>query len=87
MGVYTIAYTKEAAKSLQRMPRNIAQLIREKLEIIAVDPYADHPNAKRLQGREGYLLRVGDCRVIYKIQNEQLIIVVLKIASRGEIYK
>ena len=87
MGVYTIAYTKEAAKSLQRMPRNIAQLIREKLEMIAVDPYADHPNAKKLQGREGYLLRVGDCRVIYKIQNEQLIIVVLKIASRGEIYK
>jgi mRNA interferase RelE/StbE len=85
--VYAIAYTKQAAKSLQRMPRNMAQLIREKLEIIAVDPYADHPNANKLQGREGYRLRVGDWRVIYKIQNEQLIIVVLKIASRGEIYK
>jgi len=85
--VYTIAYSKEAAKSLQRMPRNIAQLIREKLELIAVDPYADHPNAKKLQGREGFRLRVGDWRVIYKKQNEQLIIVVLKIASRGEIYK
>lgn len=69
------------------MPRNIAQLIREKLEMIAVDPYADHANAKKLQGREGYRLRVGDWRVIYKMQNEQLIIVVLKIASRGEIYK
>lgn len=69
------------------MPRNIAQLIREKLEVIAVDPYADHPNTKKLQGREGYRLRVGDWRVIYKMQNEQLIIVVLKIASRGEIYK
>jgi len=85
--VYTIAYSKEAAKSLQRMPRNMAQLIREKLELIAVDPYADHPNAKKLQGREGFRLRVGDGRVIYKMQNEQLIIVVLKIASRGEIYK
>jgi len=85
--VYSIAYSKEAAKSLQRMPRNMAQLIREKLELIAVDPYADHPNAKKLQGREGFRLRVGDWRVIYKMQNEQLIIVVLKIASRGEIYK
>jgi len=85
--VYTIAYTKEAAKSLQRMPRDTAQRIREKLESIAADPYADHPNAKKLQGREGYRLRVGDWRVIYKIQNEQLIIIVLKIASRGEIYK
>jgi len=85
--VYTIAYTKEAAKSLQRMPSNMAQLIREKLETIAADPYANHPNAKKLQGREGYRLRVGDWRVIYKIQNDQLIIVVLKIAARGEIYK
>ena len=85
--MYTIAYTKEAAKSLQRMPRDMAELIREKLEPIAVDPHADHPNAKKLQGREGYRLRVGDWRVIYKMQNEQLIIVILKIASRGEIYK
>jgi len=85
--VYTIAYSKAAVKSLQRMPRNTAHLIREKLENVAADPYADHPNAKKLQGREGYRLRVGDWRVIYKIRDNQLIIVVLKIASRGEIYK
>ena len=69
------------------MPRNAAKLIREKLDDIAVNPYADHPNAKKLQGREGYRLRVGDWRVVYKIQNEQLIVVVMKIASRGEVYK
>ena len=69
------------------MPRNMAKLIREKLEMIAADPYPDHPNAKKLQGREGYRLRVGDWRVIYTIQNEQLMIIVLKVASRGEVYK
>ena len=69
------------------MPRNTAKLIREKLEVIAADPYADHPNAKKLQGREGYRLRVGDWRVIYAIQSEKLIIMVLKVASRGEAYK
>lgn len=52
MSVYTIAYTIEAAKSLQRMPLNIAQLIREKLEIITVDPYADHPNAKSFKAEK-----------------------------------
>ena len=87
MLVYRIAYSKDATTSLLRMPRNTAKLIREKLEIIAADPYADHPNAKKLQGREGYRLRVGDWRVVYKIQNEQLIIIVLKVASRGEVYK
>ena len=85
--MYEISYAKEAEKSLLRIPRNTAKLIREKLEVIAVNPFADHPNAKKLQGREGYRLRVGGWRIIYKIQNEQLIIVVLKIASRGEVYK
>jgi mRNA interferase RelE/StbE len=87
MRVYSIVYSKEATRSLQRMPRNTAQWIREKIENIATDPYADHANSKKLQGRDGYRLRVGDWRVIYKIQNEQLIIIVLKVASRGEIYK
>jgi len=69
------------------MPRNMANLIREKLEMVATDPYADHPNAKKLQGREGYRLRVGDWQVICKIQSEQPMIMVLKVASRGEVYK
>lgn len=85
--MYKISYSKEAEKTLQRMPRNMAKLILGKLKDIAVNPYADHPNATKLQGREGYRLRVGDWRVIYKIQNEQLIIVVMKIASRGEVYR
>ena len=85
--MYDIRYSKEATKSLLRMPRNTAKLIREKVEMIAADPYADHPNAKQLQGRDGYRLRVGDWRVIYKIQSEELMIMVLKVASRGEVYK
>ena len=85
--MYHIYYSKEATKSLLRMPRNTAKLIREKLEMIAADPYADHPNAKKLQGRDGYRLRVGDWRIIYKIQSEQLMIMVLKVASRGKVYK
>lgn len=69
------------------MPRNTARLIREKLEVIAINPHANHPNAKNLQNRPGYRLRVGDWRVIYEIQNEQLVILVLKVAPRGEVYR
>ena len=85
--MYDIRYSKEATKSLLRMPRNTAKLIREKVEMIAAHPYADHPNAKKLQGRDGYRVRVGDWQVIYKIQSEELMIMVLKVASRGEVYK
>lgn len=85
--MHRIIFTKNAAKSLQKMPRNMAELIREKLEAIAIDPHTDLPNAKKLHNRPGYRLRVGDWRVIYEIQNDQLIILVLKIAPRGEVYR
>lgn len=85
--MYRIVFKKEAAKSLSNIPRNTAKLIRKKLEAIAANPYADHPNAKKLQGRDGYRLRVGDWRVIYEIQNDELVILVLRIAPRGEVYR
>jgi mRNA interferase RelE/StbE len=85
--VYKIIYTAPAAKSLHKMPRGAANLIREKIGLIANDPFTSIPNATKLQGREGYRLRVGDWRVIYEINNEEIVIFVLKIALRGEVYK
>ena len=69
------------------MPRNTAQLIREKMEQVAVDPFASILNAKKLQGRAGYRFRVGDWRVINEINKDQEVIIVLKIAPRSEVYK
>jgi mRNA interferase RelE/StbE len=85
--VYKITYTTQAAKSLLKMPRNTANLIREKLDQIANDPFASIPNAKKLQGRPGYRLRIGDWRVIYEINKDQVVIIVMKIAPRSEVYR
>jgi len=54
---------------------------------MAMDPYARHPNVTKLQNRPGYRLRVGNWRVIYEIEEEELIILVLRIGSRGEVYR
>ena len=85
--MHKISFTKEADKALRKMPRNIAQLIREKLEHLACDPYAPNNNVTKLQNREGDRLRVGDWRAIYEIKDDQLLILVLKIAPRGEVYR
>ena len=69
------------------MPHNLALLMREKLDEIARDPHAQHPNVTKLQNRSGYRLRVGDWRIIYELENDRLVILVLKIATRGEIYR
>ena len=70
-----------------KIPRNTAQLIREKVEQVAVDPFASIANAKKLQGRSGYRLRVGDWRVIYEINQDEVVIIVMKIAPRAEVYR
>ena len=85
--MYKLVFTRQAAKALQRIPRETVGLIREKLEEIANSPYAQYQNATKLQGRPGYRLRVGDWRVIYEIRNNELVIMVLKIAPRGEVYR
>jgi len=85
--MYRIVFTKQADRTLRKMSRNTARLIREKLDQLAQDPYARNPNLTRLQGRPGYRLRVGDWRVIYELEDDRLVILVLKIAPRGEVYR
>lgn len=83
--MYRIAFSKRAHKALRKMPRDIAQRIRESLDLIATDPYAQHPNVTKLQNRPGYRLRVGDWRVIYETEDDKLVVLVLGIGPRGGI--
>ena len=85
--MYRIVFTKQANRTLRKMSRNTTRLIREKLDQLAQDPYARNPNLTKLQGRPGYRLRVGDWRIIYELEDDRLVILVLKIAPRGGAYR
>lgn len=84
--MYRIVVEAEAAKGLQRLPRNVGRLIWSKIEQLAADPHAPNNNVKRLKGVAAYRLRVGDWRVLYRLEDEQLVVSVLKIRPRSSAY-
>ncbi|MDY0269733.1 type II toxin-antitoxin system RelE family toxin [Trichloromonas sp.] len=85
--MFTVDYSKAARKTLKAMPRNVAKLICEKIEALAVDPFAANNNVLKLTNHPGYRLRVGDWRVVYLVHEEALLIAVVRIASRGDVYQ
>ncbi len=74
--MWQITYRKAAVRSLGRMSRSVAQ-----------HPYAPNNNVTKLQGRDGYRLRVGDWRVSYDLNDDQLIVIILEIGPCGSIYQ
>ena len=84
--MHTVVTTKSFAKALSRIPANWQKRIVDKIKEVAADPYAKHNNVTRLQGRDGYRLRVGDWRVIYELHDERLELWVLDVGARGGIY-
>lgn len=85
--MYEIEYTRDALKALKAMPRNLSLHIRGKIELLATDPFATNNNVKKLVGREAFRLRIGDWRVIYEVEGERLVILVLTVAPRGGVYQ
>jgi mRNA interferase RelE/StbE len=85
--MFSIEYSKAARKALKTMPSNTASLIMEKIEALAVDPFASNNNVRRLTNHPGYRLRVGDWRVVYLVHEQALLIAVVRIAPRGEVYQ
>jgi mRNA interferase RelE/StbE len=84
--VYTIITTRSFAKVLSRLPVNWQKRIVDKIKEVAVDPYGRHNNVTRLQGRDGYRLRIRDWRVIYELHDDHLELWALEVGARGGIY-
>lgn len=85
--MYSVAYSREAIRTLRRIPRNTSALIYAKIEALALNPRAPNNNVLALVGRPGYRLRVGDWRVIYDLDHGLRVLAVERIAPRGGAYQ
>ena len=81
---YEIVFTDTSKKQFKKLDRDTQERIIKALERIRIRPEA---HVKKLVGDLGYRLRVGDYRVILDIYNDELIILVIKIGHRKNIYK
>jgi mRNA interferase RelE/StbE len=79
-----VVFHAPALRTLARIPRNEADRIRRKIYQYAADPAAQKANVKKLQGRAGFRLRVGNWRVIFDENGD--VLDVLEVDSRGSIY-
>jgi len=81
---YEIIFTDTSRNQFKKLEKDIQERIIKALERIRIRPEA---HIKKLVGDPGYRLRVGEYRIILDIEKEKLIILVIKIGHRKNIYK
>ena len=84
--IYSIEIKQSAQKELAKLPLNIANKVITQIRLLANEP---HPvGCKKIMGADHtYRIRVNDYRVVYSIINQQLMIQVIKIGHRKDIYR
>jgi mRNA interferase RelE/StbE len=84
--IYEVKFTKGARKMFRKLSQELQDRIQTKIDDLAIEP---RPNGvKKLKGEENsYRIRVGDYRVIYDIFDDVLLVSVVEVGHRSEVYK
>ena len=82
--MYTLIYSSAALKQLEKLDKPLQERILSTLERLRIRP--ESCNIKKLIGMEGYRLRVGNYRIIFDMEKDKLLILILKIGHRKQIY-
>jgi len=82
---YSIEILRSAQKQLSKINRQDQDRIISSIESLANNPRPD--GCTKLSGRPAWRIRIGSYRVIYEIQDEKLIVFVVRIGHRREIYR
>jgi mRNA interferase RelE/StbE len=83
---YSVDFSKAARKQFKKLPLDVQERIQSKINELAIEP---RPNGvKKIQGEENsYRIRVGDYRVVYDIFDDILLITVIRVKHRSQVYR
>ena len=84
--VYEISYQRSVAKDLRGLPVATRIVIVKKILALAADPYPT--GSIKLRGSANlFRLRHSDYRIIYRVENAKLTVLIIKVGHRGEVYR
>ncbi len=72
-------------RALRKLDPDVRPRIQGAIALLAQDPRP--PSARALRGRPGFRVRVGDCRIIYTIEDAALVVVVVALGHRRDLYE
>jgi len=81
---YRIELRPAAARSLRKLDPQVRRRVQGAIALLAQDPRP--PGARALQGRPGLRVRVGDYRIIYTVKDDVLLVVVVRLGHRRDVY-
>jgi len=85
MARYELRVRPSVAKDLRGMPKAHVKRILARMQGLRDDPRA--PGCEKLSGAELYRVRQGAYRIVYEIHDERIVVEVIRIGHRGEVYR
>ena len=82
---YTVIIEKAARKNLEKTRSPFFEVLDKKILALETNPRPH--GCKKLKGRDAWRIRVGDYRIIYKIKDDILQIIVIEIDHRKQVYR
>ena len=83
---YKVELLPTAKKELASLPKEILKRVYGRLVVLSENPYPK--GIKAIKGGDGiFRLRVGDYRILYKVENRRLLVLVISIGHRKDIYR
>ncbi|GLV89913.1 MULTISPECIES: type II toxin-antitoxin system RelE family toxin [Streptomyces] len=85
---YAFRFTTAAQRQLRAIDKPAAMRILAALTALGDDPYREDADIKKLTGPSGlYRLRVGDYRIAYQVLDGELVVLVVKVGDRRDVYR
>ncbi len=85
MGRYRVEIKKSAAKEIEHLPHKDIKVVLERIESLSENPRPH--DCKKLSAQEKYRVRCGNYRILYSIKDDILIVFVVKVGHRKDVYR